>query len=170
MRLFPATESLSTKSLQNYFAKRAKLWIVCLHVAFTSSLCLKLTFSADDRLFPTKFFTPVDYSNAKKSDVQNYWDSNTCNTKWNFPGVEKGSKAYYDATKKRKYEIEPHIPVFAEYMRWKGKKVLEVGGGFCTTALDLALAGAILTVVDMSPTSLKLCRERFIAYIQSRIQ
>ena len=114
--------------------------------------------------------TPVDYSNAKKSDVQNYWDSNTCNTKWNFPGVEKGSKAYYDATKKRKYEIEPHIPVFAEYARWKGKKVLEVGGGFCTTALDFALAGAILTVVDMSPTSLKLCRERFIAYIQSRIQ
>ena len=129
-----------------------------------TSECLNLTFSADDRLFPTKMFTPVDYSNAKKSDVQNYWDSNTCNTKWNFPGIEKGSKTYYEATKKRKYEIEPHIPIFAEYERWKGKKVLEVGGGFCTTALDFALAGAILTVVDMSPTSLKLCRERFIAY------
>ncbi len=64
----------------------------------------------------------------------------------------------------RKYEIEPHIPVFADFPRWKGKKVLEVGGGFCTTALDFALAGAVLTVVDMSPISLKLCRERFIAY------
>ena len=119
---------------------------------------------ADDRLFPTKSFTPIDYSTAKKSDVQNYWDSNTCNTKWNFPGVEKGTKRYYEATKLRKYEIEPHIPQFADFPRWKGKKVLEVGGGFCTTALDFALAGAILTVVDMSPTSLKLCRERFIAY------
>jgi SAM-dependent methyltransferase len=89
--------------------------------------------------------------------VQNYWDSNTCNTKWNFPGIEKGTKRYYEATKMRKYEIEPHIPPFAEFERWKGKKVLEVGGGFCTTALDFALAGAI-------PISLKLCRERFIAY------
>ncbi len=120
--------------------------------------------STDDRLFPTKSFTPIDYSTAKKSDVQNYWDSNTCNTKWNFPGVEKGTKRYYEATRLRKYEIEPHIPPFADFPRWKGKKVLEVGGGFCTTALDFALAGAILTVVDMSPTSLKLCQERFITY------
>jgi hypothetical protein len=43
--LLPATESLSTKSLQNYFAKRARPWIVCFHVAFTGSLwCLNLTF------------------------------------------------------------------------------------------------------------------------------
>ena len=120
--------------------------------------------AADDRLFPTKSFVPVDYSTASKTAVQSYWDANTCNTKWNFPGVEKGTKRYYEATKMRKYEIEPHIPKFADFESWRGKKVLEVGGGFCTTALDFALHGAILTVVDMSPKSLELCRQRFIAY------
>jgi ubiquinone/menaquinone biosynthesis C-methylase UbiE len=150
------------KSWRNCFAKKATLWIVSSPVTLPS---LRLNLApADDRLFPTKSFASVDYSTANKSDVQGYWDSNTCNTKWNFPGIEKGTKRYYEATRMRKYEIEPHIPEFAEFQRWKGKRVLEVGGGFCTTALDFALAGAILTVVDMSTVSLQLCRERFIAY------
>ena len=59
--LLPATESLSTKSLQNYFAKRARPWIVCFHVAFTGSLwCLNLTFLcrrsplSDENVYPCR--------------------------------------------------------------------------------------------------------------------
>lgn len=39
-----------------------------------------------------------------------------------------------------------------------------MGGGFCTTAVSFAKAGARITVVDLSPRSVEMCRERFAAY------
>ena len=38
---------------------------------------------------------------------------------------------------------------------------LEVGGGICTTAASFARAGAHVTVVELSPASMALCRRRF---------
>ena len=62
---------------------------------------------------------------------------------------------------RRKYRVEYHIPAFAEFGRWAGKRVLEIGGGICTTATSFAKAGAHVTVAELSPKSMEMCKARF---------
>jgi SAM-dependent methyltransferase len=61
---------------------------------------------------------------------------------------------------KRKYFVEPHIPGFAQFERWKGKRVLEVGCGLGTDTINFAGVGALMTAVDPSDESLKLAKQR----------
>jgi ubiquinone/menaquinone biosynthesis C-methylase UbiE len=61
----------------------------------------------------------------------------------------------------RKYFVEPHIPGFAQFDRWKGKRVLEIGCGIGTDAVNFARAGADYTGVELSEKSLDLTRQRF---------
>ena len=56
-------------------------------------------------------------------DVKNYWNSRPCNIRHS--KKEFGSKEYFNDVEHRKYFVEPHIPKFAEFEKWKGKKVLE---------------------------------------------
>ena len=93
--------------------------------------------------------------------VREYWDGRPCNSGWKFDGIEYGSKEHWDEVTRRKYKVEYHIPAWAEFDKWRGKKVLEVGGGICTTATSFAKAGAYITVADLSPKSMELCKERF---------
>jgi SAM-dependent methyltransferase len=72
-----------------------------------------------------------------------------------------GTKQYFDEVEARKYFVEPHIPGFAEFERWRGKKVLEIGCGLGTDSINFARAGADLTILELSQASLDLCRRRF---------
>jgi SAM-dependent methyltransferase len=96
---------------------------------------------------------------ATVQDVQRYWDARPCNLRHST--AEVGSRQYFDEVEARKYFVEPHIPAFAEFDRWKGKKVLEIGCGLGTDSINFARAGADLTILELSPASLELCRQRF---------
>ena len=90
--------------------------------------------------------------------VRDFWDSRPCNIRHSDKKI--GEKQYFEEVEQRKYFVEPHIPRFAEFERWKGKRVLEIGCGIGTDTMNFARAGADVTAVDLSDRSLEIARER----------
>jgi ubiquinone/menaquinone biosynthesis C-methylase UbiE len=93
------------------------------------------------------------------ADVREYWDRRPCNVRHS--PKEVGTVEYFNEVENRKYFVEPHIPGFAAFERWKGRKVLEIGCGIGTDAVNFVRAGADYTGVDLSENSLELARKRF---------
>ncbi len=94
--------------------------------------------------------------------VREFWNARPCNIRHS-PRVV-GSREYFDEVEARKYFVEPHIPGFAQFERWRGKKVLEIGCGIGTDSINFVRAGADLTIVELSEKSLEVCRRRFEIY------
>lgn len=99
---------------------------------------------------------------ATIEDVQAFWDKQPCNI--HHSTSELGSREYFDEVETRKYFVEPHIPGFAEFEKWKDKKVLEVGCGIGTDTINFAKAGAKVTAIDYSGKSLEIAKKRADVY------
>lgn len=98
------------------------------------------------------------FADVPISAVEAFWDASPCNIR-NSPHPF-GSREYFDDLERRKYFVEPHIPSFAEFDRWKGKRVLEIGCGVGTTTISFARAGALVTAVELSAESAAVTRRR----------
>lgn len=91
-------------------------------------------------------------------DVQAFWNEVPCNTTRS--SLPVGSKEFFDDVEKKRYQLEQHIKPFADFPAWKGKKVLEIGCGMGTDTMQFAKAGAAITAVDYSTSSLELAEKR----------
>jgi ubiquinone/menaquinone biosynthesis C-methylase UbiE len=90
--------------------------------------------------------------------VHDYWQSRPCGS--SLSHAEPGSKKFFDEIEEARYRLEPFIPRFAEFERWRGRRVLEVGVGLGTDFVRFARAGAALTGLDLTEASVSLVRRR----------
>src|ERR1700674_1915065 len=103
-------------------------------------------------------FAQADFDRTPLAKVNAYWNARPCNIRHSPKPV--GTKEYFDEVEARKYFVEAHIPDFAEFDRWKGKKVLEIGCGIGTDTINFARHGAQVTAVDLTEKSLEVARQR----------
>jgi len=112
----------------------------------------------------SRYFADVPIQN-----VRDFWNTRPCNIRHSAAAI--GTKEFFDQVEERKYFVEPHIPDFAEFPRWRGKRVLEIGCGIGTDTMNFARAGAEVTAIDLSNQSLDLARKRAEVYgLSNRIK
>src|SRR5262249_47449707 len=93
-----------------------------------------------------------------KEGVRSYWESSPCGDK--LATAERGSPAYFAELEEIRYRKEPFIPGFAEFDRWRGSRVLEIGVGLGTGFVRFARADASLVGIDLTEAAVELVRRR----------
>jgi len=91
--------------------------------------------------------------------IKRYWNNQPCNIKHG--DSEPGTVEFFQQVSARRYLVESHIPEFAGFHQWQGKKVLEIGPGIGSDAAEFARNGAEYYGIDYSDESVKLAQQRF---------
>jgi SAM-dependent methyltransferase len=97
-------------------------------------------------------------SAATKSDVRLHWDAEPCGAR--LAEAPRGSAAFFAQVEAARYALEPFIPGFADFDRWSGRDVLEVGTGLGTDFVRFGRAGARLTGIDLTQAAVELVHRR----------
>jgi 2-polyprenyl-3-methyl-5-hydroxy-6-metoxy-1,4-benzoquinol methylase len=111
----------------------------------------------------------MSFADVEIARVRDYWNARPCNIRHSTAPI--GTREFFDQVQARKYFVEYHIPGFAEFERWREKKVLEIGCGIGTDTINFARAGAQVTTVDLSEKSMELARKRAAVFgLEERIR
>ncbi len=98
----------------------------------------------------------------EKESVQQFWDTTPCGT--GDINIEPETLEYFEAISEKRNKLEPFIADYAQFNRWEGKGVLEVGCGAGSDLLRFAKAGSLITGVDLSSHSASLAKTRLRFY------
>tara|TARA_B100001057_G_scaffold20858_1_gene19295 strand:+ start:3605 stop:4375 length:771 start_codon:yes stop_codon:yes gene_type:complete len=94
-----------------------------------------------------------------KNQIRDYWNAQPCNVKRSQHPV--GSQEYFTQLSENRYRMEPHALDLAEFHKWAGKSVFEIGCGTGIDAHEFAKHGARYTGIDISKESIELAQTRF---------
>src|SRR5205807_1080625 len=95
---------------------------------------------------------------ATKEQVRAHWEADPCGAK--LADAEPGTAEFYAEVERTRYGLEPFIPAFAEFDRWGGKDVLEIGVGLGTDFTRFVRAGANAHGVDLTQAAIELVHHR----------
>jgi len=93
-----------------------------------------------------------------KKQVHSYWNRASCGTETT--QREKFSADYFREIEEFRYAIEPEIFSFAQFTRYRNKKVLEVGVGAGTDFVQWVRAGAHAYGIDLTKEAIDNTRGR----------
>lgn len=93
-----------------------------------------------------------------KSEVERYWNQAFCETE--HVKKEKYSKEYFEEIERYRYLTKPEIFSFAQFTRYHGAKVLEVGIGAGTDFLQWVRSGAKAYGVDLTQEAIENVKRR----------
>src|SRR5580700_7009769 len=97
-----------------------------------------------------------------KAEVKAFWNRQSCDTHHAQSG--KFSAEYFEEIEQWRYEDQPFIHSFAQFSRYRGKRVLEVGIGAGTDFIQWLRVGALASGVDLTEEALDNVRHRIDAY------
>lgn len=92
-------------------------------------------------------------------EVRKFWDDKPCQS--DLSQADNRRQYFQEISEKRYGGREWHVPIVAEFPRFRGKDVVEIGCGFATDGLEFAKNGANYTGVDLTPHAIELAKERF---------
>ena len=101
----------------------------------------------------------MEMSDSKINDVYKYWNDRPCNVRHS--NKSQDSVEYFDEVAAKKFRVESNKHEFLALEKWKGKRVLELGCGLGTDAVQFAKAGASVVCVDLTDSGIALCRTNF---------
>ena len=97
---------------------------------------------------------------AVNSEVRRYWEAQPCGTG---QAVTQDARAHtpewYERVEEHRYRLEPYIHAVAQFSRYHGKRVLEIGVGAGTDHVQWARAGAECFGVDLTDAAIATTRE-----------
>jgi len=94
----------------------------------------------------------VQESATLKAEVKTFWNRQSCDTQ--YARSEKFTREYFEQIEQWRYADQPFVHSFAQFTRWHGKRVLEVGFGAGTDFIQWLRAGAIASGVDLTEEAL----------------
>lgn len=92
-----------------------------------------------------------------KTKVIEFWEQQACGEALYLDSIDKEGYRRHSA---ERYRLEPHIEELAQFDRWRGKQVLEVGVGLGADHQRFAEAGAVMTGVDLTRRAIDHTRRR----------
>lgn len=98
---------------------------------------------------------------ANKKDVKEFWNSESCGERYAEDGTDY--ELYVSETENR-YALEPYIKTFAEFEKFEGMDVLEIGVGMGSDHSQIARnKPRSLTGVDLTERAIEHTKKRFTA-------
>src|SRR4051812_23951563 len=97
-----------------------------------------------------------------KTEVKAFWNRQSCDTQ--YASSEKFTREYFEQIEQYRYNDQPFIHAFAQFTRYYGKRVLEVGFGAGTDFIQWLRAGAISSGIDLTEEALDNLTHRIATY------
>lgn len=95
-----------------------------------------------------------------KNQVRDYWNNQPCGTQ--FSEAVRFSKEYFANIEEHRYTVEPEIFSFAQFTRYRGKTILEVGTGAGSDFTQWVRSGAYATGIDATEAGVQHTNQRLL--------